>query len=339
MKKYLLPPNGQFYKANLHCHTTMSDGWMTPEAMKQAYMAKGYSIIAYTDHEILFPHNDLTDENFLALNGVEHDLDEKDRFDRTGKKCHFCCIALTPDNALTPCPDESKFQRFQGNVNNLHLYKPQPGTETFPRAYTPEAISALMQEIKKYGFFVTYNHPDWSLEEQDTYCQYEGMDAMEICNFACISMGYDDYNPKAYDAILRRGKRIYCLANDDNHNKPGANPDSFGGWNMIKAEKLEYRTITKALEDGHFYASQGPEIYDLYMEDDTVHITCSPAARIQFTTGQRHRKVEIAPEGSTITKASFMLDPNDLYFRVTVVGQDGKPANTHAYFLDTLDLK
>jgi len=338
MKQYLLPNEGVFYKANLHCHTTMSDGHMTPEETKQAYIEQGYSIVAFTDHEILFPQNHLTEETFLALNGVEHDLEEKERFDRTGKKCHFCCIALEPDNHLTPCPDESKFQRFQGNLDHLHHYRPQPGTETFPRAYRPESINALMAEIKKYGFFITYNHPDWSLEEQDTYCQYEGMDAMEICNYGCIALGYDEYNPKAYDALLRRGRKIYCLANDDNHNKPGRNDDSFGGWTMIKADNLEYRTITKALEAGHFYASQGPEIYDLWIENGTVHITCSPAAKIMFTTGQRHRQVTFAPQGETITAASFALDPQDLYFRVTVEDHKGKPANTNAYFLDALTL-
>ena len=30
MKKFLLPENGNFYKANLHCHTTISDGRLTP---------------------------------------------------------------------------------------------------------------------------------------------------------------------------------------------------------------------------------------------------------------------------------------------------------------------
>ena len=47
----------------------------------------------------------------------------------------------------------------------------------------------------------------------------------------------------AYDEILRSGKRIYCISTDDNHNR-GDEPahDSFGGFTMIKAEKLEYET-------------------------------------------------------------------------------------------------
>ena len=35
MRKYLLPENGNFYKANLHCHSTVSDGTLTPEEMKE----------------------------------------------------------------------------------------------------------------------------------------------------------------------------------------------------------------------------------------------------------------------------------------------------------------
>ena len=35
MKKYLLPKDGDFYKANLHMHTNISDGKMTIEETKQ----------------------------------------------------------------------------------------------------------------------------------------------------------------------------------------------------------------------------------------------------------------------------------------------------------------
>ena len=55
MKTYLLPKEGNFYKANLHCHTTVSDGKRTPEEIKELYMRNGYSIVAYTDHEVLIP--------------------------------------------------------------------------------------------------------------------------------------------------------------------------------------------------------------------------------------------------------------------------------------------
>ena len=63
MKKYLLPPKN-CYKANLHCHSTISDGKITVEELKELYKRNGYSILAYTDHEVLVTHSDLTSAEF-----------------------------------------------------------------------------------------------------------------------------------------------------------------------------------------------------------------------------------------------------------------------------------
>ena len=71
MRNYLLPKDGRFYKANLHCHTTFSDGRKTPAEIKELYARLGYSVVAITDHDLLIPHDELTDSNFLALHGFE----------------------------------------------------------------------------------------------------------------------------------------------------------------------------------------------------------------------------------------------------------------------------
>ena len=76
MKKYLLPHGVNWYRANMHCHTTISDGSLTPEQVKEAYKNHGYSIVAYTDHEILLDHSDLNDENFLAITSSEYSINE-----------------------------------------------------------------------------------------------------------------------------------------------------------------------------------------------------------------------------------------------------------------------
>ena len=78
MKKYLLPEKGNYYKAELHIHTTVSDGTNTPEELKKLHKEQGYSIIAITDHDILLPHNELTDENFLAITAAEWKVYESD---------------------------------------------------------------------------------------------------------------------------------------------------------------------------------------------------------------------------------------------------------------------
>ena len=41
MKKYLISPEKKQYKANMHSHSTFSDGKLTVEQLKEAYMERG----------------------------------------------------------------------------------------------------------------------------------------------------------------------------------------------------------------------------------------------------------------------------------------------------------
>ena len=95
MKKVLIDPKLNSYKANLHCHTTISDGVKTPEEIKELYKKNGYNIVAYTDHEYLVDQSHLNDENFLALNGYEISIcEQSDPFVFDYLKCyHFNFIA------------------------------------------------------------------------------------------------------------------------------------------------------------------------------------------------------------------------------------------------------
>ena len=87
MKKYLIKEEGNFYKANLHMHTTVSDGKMTPLEVKEKYKEKGYSIVAYTDHELMLPHNDLSDDSFLAITSTEISINQRKDCDFRYTKC------------------------------------------------------------------------------------------------------------------------------------------------------------------------------------------------------------------------------------------------------------
>ncbi len=333
MKKYLLPENGNFYKANLHCHTNISDGKLSPEEMKKHFMEHGYSIVAYTDHDVLVPHNDLTDENFLALNGYEMEMNEfEDPFWLT-KTCHLCLIALEPDNFKQVCFSGTNYM-FGNSPKYADKVEFHEDTANFERSHTPECVNKIISEGRKHNFFVTYNHPDWSLEDYTDYISYDNMNAMEIYNFGAFNSGFDDYNPRVYDDMLRAGKRIFCIAADDNHRQY----DAFGGFIVIKAEKLDYRTITKALENGDFYASQGPEIKELWYEDGKLHIQCSPAAKIVFSTGIRATHAVTAYDEKSLEYACWDVAglPEHTYVRVTVTDHNGKHANTNAYFIDEL---
>lgn len=340
MKKYLLPQGGQFYKANLHCHSTISDGKWTPEQIKEEYKKKGYSIVAYTDHDVMIPHPELNDEDFLAMTGYEIEvtdnisgLDFKHR-----KTCHMCLVALSPEIEKQVCWHREKYL-----IGNGAQYRDQVKfDETLPdfeRTYTPECINEIMRTGRENGFFVTYNHPCWSMEDFRNYGSYENMHAMEICNFSSFNAGFAEYNAQVYDELLRQGKRIYCIATDDNHNGAPIDSkrlDSFGGFTMIKAEKLDYAAIGEALLAGNFYASQGPAIEELWIEDGKLHVKSSAAEMISMTTGTRKLRRVMREKGKTLTKATFAVDSDDIYVRITVTDKHGLHADSNAYFVDEL---
>lgn len=334
MKEYLLPSTGHFYKANLHCHTTVSDGRLTPAEVKELYRSLGYSVVAYTDHDVLIPHPELADADFLPLHGFEAEITESEGDWPHRRSSHFCFIARDPENLTQPC-----FNPADACIGHAGEYAAQvkhdPALPPYIRRYTPECINDMIRTGKEQGFFITYNHPTWSLEEYPQYMGYEGMHAMEIVNGSCEAGGYLDYNPRVYDDMLRGGKRLFAVAADDNHNVHPADSrysDSGVGFVMIKAERLEYRAVMDALFRGDFYASEGPEIRALWKEDGRVHIECGPADRVILTTGTRDSHIVLA-EGAPLTAAEFKIPANCGYFRLTVVDERGRHADTQAYFV------
>ena len=66
---YAVP--GQYRKAQLHCHTTQSDGHYAPRHLLDRYRAAGYTFVVFTDHDRVTACADLNDATFLALPGVE----------------------------------------------------------------------------------------------------------------------------------------------------------------------------------------------------------------------------------------------------------------------------
>lgn len=62
---------GQYRKAQLHCHTTHSDGTFAPRGLLERYRTAGFTFVVFTDHERVTTCDDLNDHAFLALPGAE----------------------------------------------------------------------------------------------------------------------------------------------------------------------------------------------------------------------------------------------------------------------------
>ena len=341
MRKYLLPNDGKFYKVNLHSHTNLSDGKQTPEEVKQAYMEQGYSAVAFTEHFVLFDMSYLCDDNFIALNAYEYDLADENNppfVFYEGAPHNFSHKEAIHLNFFAKTQDIKKQVCFNPAFVKPYIKKaPEDveyvGTNDFVKEYTVEGINRVIKAAKDNGYLVVFNHPSWSLNTYPLYSRLEGLDGLEIVNGASQRSSDRDYTPHVYDEMLRCGKRLICVGGDDNHESKHC----FRGWTMVKAPALTYGDLMQSIERGDCYASSGPEIHELYVEDGNVHVKCSEAAGIYYSTVGRRKECRLAEDaGAPVTEATFTIDPEDIFFRISVKDASGEHANTRAYFLDEL---
>lgn len=340
MKKYLLAPFNH-YKANLHSHSTVSDGKLPVAEVVKAYKEKGYSILAMTDHEILRDHSVFSDKDFVMITAYEMTIREGTKTTNTNKVTHLNLYARNPHNVRQVQFDKSLSLRYAhyGDEVPFDIETLEMATPSDERTHTTAYANKLIREAGENGFIVCYNHPTWSNEEKEDFVDLEGCVAMEIVNYGSLVEGLWEYNVHEYDAMLKAGKKVACFASDDNHNAhPFDHPccDSFGGWTVLVMPELTYDNVIKAMEQGDCYASTGPSIEEIYYdtEDGLVHIKTSPVARIILNSQGRRRSIAVSPDGSPITEAALPIVDDAGFVRVTLDDGKGKYAFSRGYFLD-----
>ncbi|MEG2583367.1 MAG: CehA/McbA family metallohydrolase [Oscillospiraceae bacterium] len=311
--KQLLKISGKFYKANLHTHTTISDGRWSPEKKKENFKKAGYSIVAFTDHDKYINHEELNDENFVAIAafeaGINQNISGLDWNDV--KTYHLNIYAKDPKNfKVLP-----KVEHKHDDINYINDY---------------------IKKANENGGLVCYNHPGWSLQTREEFTKLEGLFAMEIYNNGCELEDGNGYASQAYNEMLRNGQKIYCVATDDDHNAfdiTSADNDSFGGYIMVNLNKLDYKNTIEALENGEFYSSTGAEFKNIYIENNILKVENSPCNRVFIITDNRKSYRKLSHD--EFTKCEFELTGKEKFIRVVAVNKNGGRAMSNAYWRES----
>lgn len=334
MKKYLISPNKKQYKANLHCHSVLSDGKKTPEELKEMYKAHGYSILAITDHERPAEHQRLADDEFIMLTGYECYIrpDPMANYDIYADEVHLNLFAEDPYNVSMVCYNEhySKYLKRDDALSGLVKVGSQR-----PREFSTEYINEYIKTARENGYIVAYNHPYWSMQSEADILSYEGLFSIEMCNYSSYLMNGLEYNGALYDKMLCLGKRIFCHGADDNHNAyPLESPysDSFGAFTMIMTKDFSYSSVFEAMKKGEMYSSMGPTFREVSLDGDTLHIECSEVSEAYLYVGSKLPKYLHAEPGESITSADFKVDKNAKYIRVSICDSEGRRADTRGFF-------
>ncbi|MDX2162245.1 MAG: CehA/McbA family metallohydrolase [bacterium] len=287
---------GRFYKGNLHCHSTVSDGRIAPEAVCRYYREAGYDFIALTDHfmpQYGYPITDTAPfrtDTFTTLIGAELHTGRTS----IGEIWHILATGIPLDFA-PPAPDES-------------------GPQIARRA-----IDA--------GAFVTIAHPAWySLPEADVIALGD-VHAIEIING--ISRDHSDKIDSTYmlDTMLAQGRRYWAIATDDSHFHE-KHHDTGLGWVMVKSEALTPDALLTALKRGDFYSTEGPDFFEVQVTPGQgVRVRCTPADSI-WVIGKGSKAAYL--HGNGIREAELpMKHWNADYCRVMIRDQYGRRAWTN----------
>ena len=287
---FLLP--GNWYKGNLHTHTTNSDGKIAPTELAKKYYDTGFHFLALTDHWKTTLANVQFNREFLLMTGLEVDVWQ------TEMKETLHIVGIEPKK---PVMIEQKTTSPQKAIDILN----EAGALVFvAHPYWSSLILSDMLELRDYLGVEVYNHG----------CEVE------------LAKGFSSIH---WDDLLIRGKKLFGFAVDDTHQRI---PDYCGGWVAVKANELTKEAICVAIQNGLFYSSTGPEIYHLEIQDNKAVVECSPVCRINFMCNGWQGWTVWPNNGDTMTSAEFPIREKVRYLRVECTDKFGKIAWSNPFY-------
>ncbi len=250
-----------WYKGNIHTHTTLSDGDEIPAKVVRWYQDNGYNFLVLSDH------NRLTETKYLDNNGAA------DGF------------ILIPGEEVT-----NRFGKIPVHLNGLNIKKAIPAQKG---ESIREVIQNSIDKISEAGGIAMLNHPSWrKAMKAEEILGITDCPLLEVYNYTQSSNnfaagGYPS-TEDIWDVLLTSNMKIFGTATDDTHNYLGdfnymkANPGR--GWLVVRAKELTPDAIINALKSGDFYASVGIVLKDIKVTDKEYKIEIAADSMMNYTT-------------------------------------------------------
>ena len=165
------------YKANLHTHSTTSDGLYSMQEVVDLYRAEGYNMLAATDHRFTNEVSKIDAGDLLLISGMEfHPIGPRNIL------LHLLALNIPEDFA---------------NPSDL------PYQEAIDRVIDADGKCILA-------------HPYWSGLNSSDIMQIKNLTAMEVYNTSTRYIG-KAYNMEIWDNMLQLGYWLPAIAVDDTH--------------------------------------------------------------------------------------------------------------------------
>ncbi|MDD3876600.1 MAG: CehA/McbA family metallohydrolase [Bacteroidales bacterium] len=232
----------RYYKAQLHCHSTNSDGKFTPTELAAEYRNRGYELLFISDHNIMTPAENITVPGILCFNAEEY--------------------------------------TFSKHINGFFLNH-TVNADGFTSQQAVDSIrSQGGLSMFNHPVDMTYG-PDWSYPE-NYFDSNSSPDFIEIYNASLASFApinteiWDNLLSNNHRIFGIASDDLHSPL------RAGLEQLFDRGWIMLKLSSLTKDSVYNALKRGDFYASTGIEISDFLVHENLISISCSNCTEIRF---------------------------------------------------------
>lgn len=234
---------GAWYQGNLHCHSTGSDGKLTPRELSAFYVEKGLDFMGLTDHQVVTPVSEYARPDLVCFAGVEPD--------------------------------------FKGRYHMGIIAGPGKSPEFTPVFRDDGEQQSLLSANTAAGHLTLIHHPDWLITEHygmDRLMALTDYLGLEVYNALGKWAAGSHWSGPKWDRLLAKGRRVLGFASQDLH----APENWCRGHLAVRAAAKTPEAIWKGLMTGNFTGDCGVRIESIGRKGDTLFVEAPEADLIRF---------------------------------------------------------
>lgn len=245
------------HKANLHTHTTQSDGGGTPSQVIDEYRSRGYSILALTDHNLCtWPWTELATMERKGK-ALQSDNEARKNPDTPSEERKVPRVYAYENRV----PEDLGMLAVSGNEYSIHHHTCSFFIQHETRSRNMEQT---IKEVGELGGLMMINHPGRYWEPADDGSIPEDVVARYVtwCGDNYHVLGLEVINSgkryprdvELWDVVLSRLMpecTVWGFSNDDMHSMAKLGRD----WDVFIVASLDEAQVRAAMEKGQFYFS------------------------------------------------------------------------------------
>ncbi len=318
--------NHKQYKANLHTHTMVSDGWMNPQTVVRKYNEAGYKILAVTDHwSVTYPW-----EGFSRFRAGE----------KVNQRIKYGI--LKPQEAEPIAADDTVFMDIRPSdigmaaIQGNELSFAEHHMNSFFNDDNSNNFNTIFDTVREKGGIMVFNHPGryrYPAKWYSDLCKrFDHMVGIEVFN--CGNRYPNDR--RLWDSVLTvmaPVRPVWGFSNDDMHSMR-----DFGrNWNVLILPDLNEQNVRKAMENGIFYFINAPESHD-GPQPPVISSIAVNQKKGKITIGaSRYKSIVWIYNGKEIKKGRLFrlrnLPGNNTYIRAELYGAGNTVVCTQPFFI------